>query len=41
MVLLLKEFDFEVKDRKGTKNQVSDHLSRLEYEAMHEVGDKV
>ncbi|XP_070042680.1 uncharacterized protein [Nicotiana tomentosiformis] len=29
-VLLLQEFDFEVKDQKGTKNQVVDHLSRLE-----------
>nr|XP_009771517.1 PREDICTED: uncharacterized protein LOC104222039 [Nicotiana sylvestris] len=29
-VLLLQEFDFEVNDRKGTQNQVADHLSRLE-----------
>ncbi|XP_060177823.1 uncharacterized protein LOC132607758 [Lycium barbarum] len=29
-VLLLQEFNFEVKDRKGTENQVADHLSRLE-----------
>jgi len=29
-VLLLQEFDFEVKDRKGCENQVRDHLSRLE-----------
>nr|XP_009791419.1 PREDICTED: uncharacterized protein LOC104238681 [Nicotiana sylvestris] len=29
-VLLLQEFDFEVKARKGTENQVADHLSRLE-----------
>ncbi|XP_047249964.1 uncharacterized protein LOC124885756 [Capsicum annuum] len=29
-VLLLHEFDFEVKDQKGGENQVPDHLSRLE-----------
>ena len=33
-VLLLQEFDFEVMDRKGTKNQVADQLSRLEYKAI-------
>ncbi|XP_074352112.1 uncharacterized protein LOC141691274 [Apium graveolens] len=27
---LLAEFELEIKDRKGTKNQVADHLSRLE-----------
>ena len=31
-VLLLQEFDFEVSDRKGTENQVVDHLSRLEHD---------
>ena len=39
-VLLLQEFDFEVLDRKGTENQVTDHLSHLEDEAMRDLGDK-
>lgn len=29
-MLLLQEFDFDVKDRKGCENQVSDHFSHLE-----------
>ncbi|XP_049361012.1 uncharacterized protein LOC125825743 [Solanum verrucosum] len=31
-VLLLQEFDFEVRDMRGCENQVDDHLSRLEAE---------
>ena len=29
-VLLLQEFDVEIRDKKGSKNMVADHLSRLE-----------
>ncbi|KAA3470772.1 Integrase, catalytic core [Gossypium australe] len=29
-ILLLHEFDLEIRDRKGTKNQIADHLSQIE-----------
>ncbi|XP_047256140.1 uncharacterized protein LOC124888896 [Capsicum annuum] len=40
-VLLLDEFDFKVKDRKDIENQVANHLTRLEEEAIRKVSKRL
>ena len=40
-ILMLQEFDWEVRDKKGSENLIADHLSRLDHDGLMKNDDGV